>query len=344
MHLVFWLGVLVFYTLYFGGADEGYEASLLFVGFLLPITMATTYFVLYFLIPRYLLTKRIGYFALYCCYTLIGSVYLELLVVFWLLIAIAEFKIVALNPAIYNVLDIVVGMYLVVFAAVAFNALKRWYVAQTINAKLANAKLEAELKLKEAELELLKAQIHPHFLFNTLNNLYGLTLEKSEMAPDVVLHIADMLDYMLYRGAGSRALLRDEVQYIRDYLALEQLRYDDHVQVAFTTTGSLDEGYIAPLLLIPFVENSFKHGISQSVGAAWVCIDLTVQGSSMTFVVENSRAPEADDVQGGPATGIGLKNVEKRLDLLYPEAYTLTIDEQDDRFKITLHLELDEQP
>ena len=344
-HVFFWIGVLAFYTLYFSRVQNGYRQSFLFVCLLLPITIATTYFLLYFLIPRYLFTRRYGRFALYSLYTLVTSIHLELVVVIFSFVFIAEYQVGPMNTATRDVLNLVVGMYLVVFVAVAANLFKRWYAMQAAHAQLQSARIEAALKLREAELKLLRAQINPHFLFNTLNNLYGLTLERSEQAPDVVLRLSDLLDYVLYRCNTPRVPLNDEIQYVRNYLALETLRYNERVQITFDTTGLTEHACIAPMLLIPFVENSFKHGLSQVRHAGHVRIALSLDEGTMTFTVENSVPPKPHPGTPPPYTeGIGLQNVRKRLALLYPDAHTLTVEDHADAFRITLTLQLDDAP
>lgn len=337
VHVLFWTVVVVFYVAYFGRSAGAYGRTLLFVGLLLPVTVATTYIFLYVLIPRYLLRRRYVRFALYSAYTLVGSVYLELVVVALVFIFVADYELGAMDPASRNVLDLAVGMYLVVFVAVAANLVERWYAVQAARERLERARLEAELKLKEAELERLKAQIQPHFLFNMLNTLYALTLEQSEAAPDMVLRLSAMLDYVLYRGAAPRVVLDAEIEYLEHYVALERLRYGDRVAVSFSTSGPTASTLVAPLLVLPFVENAFKHGVGRAPGAAWIRLDLAVEDGVLRARVANSKGPEPD----AETTGIGLANVRQRLDLLYPGAYTLRIDDDGDAFRVDLELRLD---
>jgi sensor histidine kinase YesM len=337
-HVAFWLVALGFYTVYFARETGNYMQSLLFVCLLLPVAMGTTYFTIYVLIPRYLFERRYGRFLLYLTYTLIASIYLELVLVWVVFILIAGLDLSAVNAEMRDVVNLGVGLYLVVFLAAAINLFQRWYRMQAANAALTRAKLEAELKLKEAELQLLRAQIHPHFLFNTLNNLYGLTLERSDRAPEVVLSIADMLDYMLYRCNAPRVALDDELQYLRNYLALEGLRYDDRVTVSFDIEGETAGLEIAPMLLIPFVENAFKHGVSQDAGRAWVKIILEIEGQLLRFSVANSRPENASP---GFTEGLGLQNARRRLDLLYPDQYELNLAAQVEEFRAALTLNLE---
>ena len=339
--LLFWSGVLLFYTFYLGRISRNYGQSLLFVAVLLPLTIATASFVTRVLVPRYLLTRRYGAFLLYVGYTLIASVYLELVVVLVVFMTIAEYRLSALNPASVDLPGLLAGMYVVVLLVLTHHLLKRWYRAQADRARLARDKMDVELKLREAELKLLKAQIHPHFLFNTLNNLYGLTLEKSDRAPEMVLRISDMLDYMLYRGAAPTLPLEDEIRYLENYVALERLRYDDRAQISFQVTGSPAGRRIAPLLMIPFVENSFKHGLRQTHGSGWVAIEVDIARAVMTLIVDNSRPPATGAAAAEGTQGIGLTNVQQRLDRLYPGAYALDLDARPDRFRVVLTLTLD---
>lgn len=341
-HAAFWVLVLVFYTLHFGHEESAYHQSLAFVALLLPITMGTTYFLTVVLIPRFLLPKRYGLFALYFTYTIVASVDLELVAVLGLFTAIARYRVDILNPIDLDVVSLIVGMYLVVFIGVAIDLLKRWYVVQSANAALQRSGLEAELKLREAELELLKAQIHPHFLFNTLNNLYSLTLDRSERASDVVLRISDMLDYMLYHCNAPRVPVQGEVKQIENYLALEQLRYGDQVSIEMSCTSPLAGYSIAPMLLIPFVENGFKHGVSQQEGEAWMTVRIGINASTMTFTVANVSTP--DGSAGNYNEGIGLTNLRKRLDMLYPGKHRLDLVQGRDRFTANLTIQLDAVP
>lgn len=338
-HVVFWLGVLFFYTLYFGGRQNGYEQNLVFIGLLLPITIATTYFLLYWLIPRYLLQQRYGLFLLYLCYSLLFSLYLELLLVLLLYINVSGYQTMFVKPGLVDLLDVLVGMYLVVAMAVAINLLKRWFFAQAQNAALEQAKIEAELKLKEAELQLLKSQIHPHFLFNTLNNLYALALEKSPRVPDVILQISQQLDYILHKSNQAEVALEEELDHLQNYLALEAMRHDpEQVSVSFEVTGNIRNLYIAPLLLIPFVENSFKHGIDGSASKAWINIQTEVTSDKLHFSVTNSMVQHHAASLPATASGIGLQNVRRRLALHYPKRHTLEITETESQHTANLTL------
>ncbi len=337
-HGVFWCLVALFFVLFFGRTADGYRQSLLFVALMLPVAMATTYFLTAFLIPRYLLPRRYGMFALYALYTLIASVYLELVVLIGSFILLAGYEIRLMNPAMLDVFGLVVALYVVVFLAIAANLAMRWHRLQATHAETERARLEAVLALREAELARLKTQMHPHFLFNTLNNLYGLTLEQSEAAPDVVLRIADMLDYMLYRCDAPFVPLAGELDHLRTYLDLERLRYDDRVTVHLHVDKNLPDVVIAPLLLMPLVENSFKHSASPSDEPAWINIGVRLDHEQLHFSVANSKPTSPSAPNPDLGTGIGLANVRQRLHLLYPGTHALDIDDAADQFVAALTL------
>ena len=173
LHLVFWLAVLVFYTIFFGNKNENYNITFSFVVILLPVTILTTYFLNYELIPNYLFKKRYAKFFLYFIYTLIISFYIELATIVLIFVTVAELNMAEMHPSNTNPILMIAGMYVVVFLGAAVKLVNLHSTSQLEIQKLKGEKVEAELKF-------LKTQLHPHFLFNTLNNLYALTLEKSD--------------------------------------------------------------------------------------------------------------------------------------------------------------------
>jgi LytS/YehU family sensor histidine kinase len=178
-------------------------------------------------------------------------------------------------------------------------------------------------------------------LFNTLNNLYALTLDKSEEAPEVVVKLSDLLSYMLYECNAPRVPLEKEVNLLQDYLALEKIRYRNELKVDFDVQGRMSGKLIAPLLLIPFVENGFKHGLSKQIQNPWINISVDVEDYLLTFKVENNK-PETDtEDKPGYTEGIGLTNVRRRLDLIYGKHYELKVTNNEGIFSISLQVKLD---
>jgi len=186
-------------------------------------------------------------------------------------------------------------------------------------------------------LQLLKAQVHPHFLFNTLNNIYYFTLSGSPKAPEIIDKLSGLLHYILNECNQPLIPLQKEINMVRDYMALEKIRYGEmNMTIGIQEEGS--EKLIAPLLLIPFVENSFKHGTSKMLAHPWVKLQMTIENNMLHFSVTNSRPPEAEtQLKKG---NIGLKNVKKRLELLYPGTHELNIVSKPESFFVYLEVQL----
>lgn len=188
----------------------------------------------------------------------------------------------------------------------------------------------------KAELTLLRKQLDPHFFFNTLNNLYGLSVEGSQRAPEMILQLSDMMRYTLYEAAAEWVPLQKELEYLRKYIALHELRYHKSVDIDLQVDLGKEEAKIAPLLLIVLLENAFKHGVEHLVDHAFLRVDLQACKQQLTFSVENNFDPSEER---GTA-GIGLKNLRKRLDLLYPAKHHLEIQQKKDIFFAQLKLKL----
>ncbi|MBP2833011.1 histidine kinase [Aquimarina sp. U1-2] len=196
---------------------------------------------------------------------------------------------------------------------------------------------ELEKQSLKTELSLLKTQLQPHFFFNTLNNVYSLTLEKSDQAPETVVKLSEFMSYIIYQGNKKRVSLLDEVKYIQNYIDLERLRFGDRVEVKFSISGRIEGFKIPPLLLLQFVENSFKHGTSYELGKVKLYLNLEVKGDWLIFTTHNKKRIETEDCK---KKGIGLKNTTRRLKLLYESNYDLHIDENETDYTITLKIPL----
>jgi len=245
-----------------------------------------------------------------------------------------------MDPSSFDSVLLFVGLYFIILVATAIKLVRRSFQIQKKNRELDNQKLETELKLKEAELKLLKAQIHPHFLFNTLNNLYGLTLEKSDDAPNLVLRLSEILDYILYRCNEKRVSLSEEINNLNNYIEIEKIRYSDKLKLNISFPANTNNLNIAPLIILPFVENAFKHGVSNFPGIAWVKIKISLNENSLIFNIENTKNPNIDK-EKNYTKGIGLSNVKKRLNLMYPEKYILSINDKHETFSVNLTIELE---
>ena len=185
----------------------------------------------------------------------------------------------------------------------------------------------------KAELAMLQAQINPHFFFNTLNNLYALTITNSKQAPEVILKLSDMMRYTIYEGKKDHVPVKDEIEYLTNYIELHKIRYRKSVDIQFK--HDLDENLkVAPLLFIIPLENAFKHGVESLAENAYIHIDMKSDGKEIFFQIENNYEVN-DEIEG---EGIGLENLKRRLELHYGKAYNLTIEKEPTNYKITLKI------
>ncbi|WP_165699412.1 sensor histidine kinase [Hymenobacter jejuensis] len=220
-------------------------------------------------------------------------------------------------------------------AAAFLHLHRRWRHKQLDNARLAQENYQAELQL-------LKAQVHPHFLFNTLNNLYALTLERSDQAPEVVARLTGLLRFVMEQDDAPLVKLPDEVGLLRNYLSLQQLRYGPRLSLSFAADNIPATGQIAPLLLLPLVENAFKHGAAEQLGPTRIGIKMAVEGPRFTCVITNTKSTATPAASG--SCGIGLQNVRQRLALFYPKRHHFDVEASDDHFTVRLALALGASP
>jgi len=334
-HVLFWIGFLVVYAVPYCSLEGDCVIMIFDILILMPVKMAAVYLTIYLLLPHYLLRKKYTYFF---------GLFFMSAIIFGLVHRVLQFFIIGpmYYPETYmgwyfwnwsHLLYGVLNIYTIVAVATAIKLLKQSYENQRQTQQLANEKLEAELKL-------LKAQIHPHFLFNTLNNLYALALEQSGSTAEGILKLSNLLDYMLYECNVPMIALDKEIKLIDNYIELEKLRYGQRLDVDFRVSGNPSGKRIAPMLILPFVENSFKHGSSTKLARTKIRIDLEVGVNAIDLEVENARTNQVTQDTQGYSEGIGLKNVRRRLDLLYPGRYSLEINESETTFRIRLNLEL----
>ncbi len=229
-----------------------------------------------------------------------------------------------------NIGEYMLGMFWLIFVSSGVTFGHLWYENQ-LNDK------EAETLKIRAELNHLRYRISPHFLFNTLNGLYALALDQSDKTPQVVLQLAQLMRYML-QNEQDEVLLVDEINYLENYLALEKLRLGEYVKMTMNVKGVVKYQKIAPMILLPFVENSFKHGLNSSAFPGYLEIELQVTDDKIFFYVENSKKTRSDE---NPKTGIGLPNVKRRLELIYGNnGYELEITNTPNKYMVNLYLQL----
>jgi len=331
-HLLFWIAVWFFFVYFFSYNSNDTEYVTWFSSFLLPVTMLTSYFVVYFLVPKYLLSKKYLLFVLYGFYTLVISTYLIVITIFGSFIFLSNFKITDMPPMSQNYIFILILVYLIVGIISFMSLLSHNFKTLSKNKELENKILETQLQLKDQELQYLKKQIHPHFLFNTLNTIYGFALKQSKNTPDIILKLSNLLDYILYQVNKPKVSLKEEILHVKEYIDLEKIRFQDTLKVLFTFNEISSEIQIAPMLLIPFIENAFKHG-SLINGFLQVEIEIALAENQMKFSIRNSFINSNTD---DPNSGIGLENIKKRLELHYSNNHHLEIENKDNWFYVNL--------
>lgn len=308
-----------------------------FLGVIVP-QVAFTYVLIYWLLPNYFFKGRNPLVVI--------SVAAVVLLMFYIVAVVFKH-----SPSLYNqlfgtpgngflfvgvarrvvIIDQLTSLPLVLGFALMIKLVKRWWQKQKETEQLAKEKTKAELQL-------LKAQVHPHFLFNTLNNIYFFTLTNSTQAPVMIKKLSGMLHYILNECNLPLVPLEKEIKMIRDYMALEKIRYAEHMQMTIDIKDDHDGKMIAPLLLIPFVENSFKHGASKMITEPWVKLNLSIENNRLHFSIVNSKPSNSESPTA--KGNIGLKNVMKRLELLYPGTHDLRIISELDSYTVHLSLQL----
>ncbi len=210
-----------------------------------------------------------------------------------------------------------------------------FFLRRNLMIKKENA--EKEKLQKETELKYLKEQVNPHFLFNSLNSIYSLSRQQSPETPELVMQLSELMRYQLESSKKDRVLLKEELEFIENYLLLEEKRLSNRCNIEFQINGELRGLKIAPMLLIPFVENAIKHGAQSTNQQSAIDISVTIDQKSLSFCVVNSK-PSV--ITTSERNGFGLENVKRRLNLLYPEAHVLTIEDMADQYRIDLSIDL----
>ena len=328
-HLVFW--ILVFIMLLFYGQD-GQLSILEVIRNLINVSfyMLVVYINLGYLIPRFLNQKN---FMTYVMLLLAMVAVFTPIKVLLLYITYEEAE--PREMLVMNQHAIFLLLFLIAGGSTVIKIISDWQRHQRDRKDLETRRMQSEIKF-------LKSQINPHFLFNTLNSLYALTLMKSDKAPEIVIKLSEMMRYMLYESNERRVPLQKEVNYIENYLELETLRQSGRPDIQFKVEGAVNEQTIAPLLFIPFLENSFKHGLNHQINEGYVHVTMKVFENKLLLRIVNSKPstppPEApSDKKSG---GIGLVNVQRRLNLLYPNQFKLDISDSETEHIVELSLAL----
>ena len=212
---------------------------------------------------------------------------------------------------------------------------KSWFLVNRLQRDL----LEKEKQRVQEELKALKAQVNPHFFFNTLNSIYSMSLDKDERLPATVLQLSELMRYFLYQSNEDFVPLSKEIEVLKDYIALQRIRSDEKLDIRTVIEGDTGQQKIAPLLLITFLENAFKHGVKGEVGATFINLKIGLKENRLSFLLENNKGT-VDAVEQNDNKGLGLGNVKRRLELLYPGRHNLMIQDRGNDFIVNLQLQL----
>lgn len=342
-YIIYWAVYLLFFSIQRFFAKQfvltsiglvtahGFSESVITNLIYLPVVIITTHFVVSFLLPRYYFRSdfRKFYFLLF----------ITIVIYPWFPYIVRTFIVNKIYPLAeeYTFYNYFAAMLIYVFgmAPLAWVKIAKHLREEAgIKQKIDNDRLEALLKLKEAELKLLKSQLHPHFLFNTLNNLYSLVIEKSDRAPDLIIRLSDMLSYIIYDCKSEMVPLSKDIEFIKNYIEVQKVRFD-HCNIKFTMKGKMDGKIIAPMILHTFIDNSFKHGAEMDLGSPWIRIVLTSSDNMLFLTVINSTVN--GDKNG---EGIGISNTRKRLEMIYRDRHELVMQKTSDRFAVFLKMKL----
>lgn len=325
-HLLFWGVVMVILLNIFKTTSTIGKIDVIYtLLFLIPL-LAVTYLNLYVAIPAFLRREKyLPYILLLLLLAGTGALWLFLLFDRWIDFLLPRYYFIAY----YTIPQLMIFTGSMLLLATLIKLSRSWFLV-----------LRLERLTAGQQLKVLQSQINPHFLLNSLQTLYALSLERSGKTPEAILQLSDILKYTLYETDQTKVNLEKEIGLIRDYVEMYRYRVDpERVRLHLHINGEASEEEIAPMLLIPFVENAFKHGLQSGRDPVEITVTLGLEPGQLTLIVENSAAP-AELVNEGNERGIGIENTRHRLELLYPGRHHLKIGRDEDCFRVKLQLTL----
>jgi len=327
-HTLFWLSMISFFVFIAHDGGKNNLKTLLVIFVVFGIVNIGLFYLNYLLfLPKFLDKKRYKQYAAY----VIGTI---------IIFGLAKYGVANIFKSIALVrggktISFWQYMFSTAFTSVIFIFLSTvlkfsidWFLNERIQRDLENQRLSAELSF-------LKSQINPHFLFNSLNSIYSLAYQKSDTTPEAILKLSEIMRYMLYECNDNKVDLTKELQYLQNYIDLQKIRFGNHAFISFEVNGEVTDQQVVPLLLISFIENAFKHGVANDP-ASPITLKINVEEGSLYFFIQNKKHTHNRDASGG----IGLNNVRRRLDLLYPGKYNLDIRDETDTYTVQLSLVL----
>ena len=331
IHVLVWILLLVIPYVstdqVFNTLDAASDGKYLLLCFTLSaVLIITWYFNYLFLIPRYLLAKKYWFYILFLLLTIAIVLALS-----GLIFSFSDFNpdiLVKTHPAVEKIIPVII-----------INALSLWLlsIALSILWTVYNRLKQTESEKLSAQIASLKSQINPHFLFNTLNNIYATAIDTSPKTADMIDKLSEMMRYTMKDTQQDFVMLEDEVNYISNFIELQKLRLDRSVKLEYHTLENFPPLRIAPMLLIPFVENAFKHGVN-SEQKSRIRIEITIDKTEFQLSVVNNKVNVQREIS--ERSGLGIINTSHRLNLIYPSKHLLVINETEKEFFVSLHINL----
>lgn len=326
IHTGFWVFVLILYTLFFAQGVDRFWNMFVFVALLMPVIIGASYFVNYYLVPAYLLKGRYTSFVVYFLYTLLAAVFMESFIAMGIFLLLADLDIQRISAEAINVRFVLAALLMVILLGLAVKMLAYWRQSREDFERMRREKLEAELMS-------LRAQLRPHFLFNTLNNLYCLAIEKSDQTPRAILALSELLDAVLHGSEHNLVPLSRELKLVDHYIELELLRCGDRVSVSREVSGSGDR-LVPPLFILTLMENAFKHGAGSGGGPHLIGLKVQDVEHTISITVRNT----VNFHEKAESRGVGLRNIREQLLLLFPGRHSFEVEEGPDYFQVQLSL------
>ncbi|MFN3405335.1 MAG: sensor histidine kinase [Cytophagaceae bacterium] len=332
IHLLGWLCFL-FYPFFLG---LPFREDLLSKFFLHTILLAGFFYLnSHVLVPKFLTTRKFSYYLAFTIFIISVIVFINYYFKGILEMDSKDFPLKEINKNFSYMSDdakivsrSVISSLFILAVSISYSLLSEYF-------KNERRKKEIENQHLSSELSFLKSQVSPHFLFNTLNNIYSLTLNNSE-ASGAILKLSELLRYMLYESDEKEVSLAKEVKYLQNYIELQKMRIKKEVNIHLNISGDIEKENIAPMLLIPFIENAFKHGVLSS-DKTYISTEIKLEGKILLVYIENNCT---ENTQKDYASGIGLTNVKRRLELLYPEKHWLKVERSESKFIVKLKINL----
>jgi LytS/YehU family sensor histidine kinase len=316
------------FTFVEGGYSNQFDVAFYMELGFLPFRLVVVYTNYFLLLPRFLQKRELSRYLLQTLVFIVIAAFLHRAFMYYYL---NDILFPNWNPGSFPQPYKLVQSAMIIASPMIFligiEVLLRWLDSERRAERLAGEKVKAELSY-------LRSQINPHFFFNTLNNLYGLALKKSDKTPEVVMKLSELMSYVLYDADKDLVPLTKELDQIERYIALEQIRYENRFEIVFDTHGDIEHFSIPPLILLPFVENSFKHGVNKSAKNGWVSVNVSVSDEQFKFNIHNGVPAKTEPKKS--ASGMGISNVKKRLRLLYADKHELECIEKENEYIVNL--------